>query len=84
MSKVTLTDGTEIIYFYDNCGCGLTGGCEKCKPFIYTPEMQQEDIQMAEEGIEEYYKIISEEDIKIPLSPDLIEFYKKRGYKIND
>jgi len=52
MSEITFTDGTKIIYIH--CDCGLTGGCKKCQPFVYTPEMQREDIELAEVGMDEY------------------------------
>ena len=34
MAIMTLTDGTVIITI-DNCKCGLTVGCELCKPYTY-------------------------------------------------
>ena len=61
MSEITLTDGTKII-FNLQCDCGLTGGCEKCQPFIYTPKMQKEDIEMAEMGMEDYARQLEKED----------------------
>ena len=61
MSEITYTDGTRIT-FVTECDCGLTGGCSKCQPFVYTPEMQREDIEMAEYGMEEYCKILLDED----------------------
>lgn len=60
MSEITFTDGTKVIY--PSCDCNLTGGCKKCQPFIYTPEMQKEDIELAEVGMEEYAKQLEWED----------------------
>jgi hypothetical protein len=31
--RTELTDGT-IIITVDCCDCGLTGGCEKCRPIV--------------------------------------------------
>jgi len=60
MSEITFADGTKIIYV--QCDCGLTGGCKKCHPFVYTPEMQQWDIDLAEQGMDEYGGILLNED----------------------
>ena len=70
MSETTYTDGTKVI-FNIQCNCGLTGGCKKCQPFIYTPEMQKEDIELAEVGMDEYNRRLKEfddEDIIFPES----------------
>lgn len=32
------TTGGALILTSPNCDCGLTGGCEKCRPFILTEE----------------------------------------------
>jgi hypothetical protein len=34
MAKMTLSDGTVIITI-DYCKCGLTAGCELCRPYTY-------------------------------------------------
>ncbi len=91
MSKIILTDGTEITYF-TNCDCGLTGGCNKCYSFVYTPEMQQEDIELAELDMKEYYEgleSVDKNEFIIPeakeekfMDEDLRKFYKKKGYKL--
>ena len=89
-----LSDGTKVIFnsFYQ-CDCGSTGGCEKCQPFVYTPEMQREDIKLAELGMKEYYEgleWIDKNEFIIPtareerfLDKELKEFYKKKGYKLD-
>lgn len=61
MSETTYTDGTKVIFF-NGCDCGLTGGCIKCNPFIYTLEMQKWDINLAEQGMDEYSEILLDED----------------------
>lgn len=37
--RQTFTDGTEIAYD-DLCDCGLTSGCEKCRPIILNTEKE--------------------------------------------
>lgn len=34
MAKMTFTDG-RVVIFVDGCKCGLTGGCDLCKPYSY-------------------------------------------------
>ena len=93
MSEITYTDGTRVIFnTWNQCDCGSTGGCKKCQPFIYTPQMQKEDVELAEVGMDEYCKELERidgEEYIIPeareekfLDKDLIKFYKKKGYKI--
>ncbi len=45
------TAGNEIIRISPNCDCGLTGGCEKCNPFLERDksdevEMDKKDDQL--------------------------------------
>ena len=54
------------IVFNFQCDCGLTGGCEKCQPHI-KPSPKYVEVNF---------------DIEEPLSPDLKEFYRRKGYKI--
>jgi len=53
------TAGNPIYGPPDKCDCGLTGGCERCNPF---QEFWEEDIKMAEMGMDEYNKILLVED----------------------
>ena len=61
MSEITYTDGTKVVFNFQ-CDCGLTGGCEKCQPFVYTPEMQKWDVDLANMGMDEYRKNLEETD----------------------
>ncbi len=71
------TAGNPINELPGFCDCGLTGGCSKCNPF---KEFWEEDIKMAEMGMDEYNEIILREEQF--LNPDLKEFYRKKGYKM--
>ena len=42
MVMVSTTDG-RIIITIDQCSCGLTGGCEKCRPIILLKPQNYDD-----------------------------------------
>ena len=57
MGKISFTDGTAYS-FIDICDCGLTGGCPKC----LLRRFAEEDVALAEEGMDEYNQILQEID----------------------
>ena len=39
MARIETTNG-DVIITIDQCECGLTGGCDKCKPIIIPKQCQ--------------------------------------------
>lgn len=66
MARIEDTAG-NVTYTIPDCDCGLTGGCEKCQP-----------IHISRYGCRDY--IFPETHEERFLDPNLIEFYKKKGY----
>lgn len=61
----------NVTYTIPYCECGLTGGCEKCQPMKLAMQHRIFDGEMF---------VFPEPHEERFLAPDLVEFYRKKGY----